>query len=166
MPVDSYKWLPRSLATFYKQMDVTREEPVPWTPLRKPLSACRVALVTTAGLYAKHLEPPFDVERERRDPFWGDPTFRTILAEIRQAEIGVSHLHIDTTDILTDVNVCFPIDRLREAAAAGRVGSVAPRHYSFMGYQMDQSVWRRETGPAVARALREDGVDCVLLTPV
>ncbi|HEX9777941.1 MAG TPA: hypothetical protein VGA63_07315, partial [Geopsychrobacteraceae bacterium] len=33
---------------------------VPWTELARPLSACRVALVTTAGIHHKD-QPPFDM---------------------------------------------------------------------------------------------------------
>jgi hypothetical protein len=37
----------------------------PWTPVAKPLSACRVALVSSAGI-ARHDQLPFDQELERR----------------------------------------------------------------------------------------------------
>jgi hypothetical protein len=40
---------------------------IPWTPLAKPLSACRMVLVSNAGI-ARHDQWPFDQERERRDP--------------------------------------------------------------------------------------------------
>ena len=51
--------------------------PIPWTPLAKPLSACRVALVSSAGI-ARHDQRPFDQELERRDPWWSDQSWRPI----------------------------------------------------------------------------------------
>lgn len=166
MPVDSFKWLPRSIAAFYQGMHVEREDPVPWTPLRRPVEHSRVAAVTTAGIFVAGDEPPFDIERERREPTWGDPTFRTVPRSVRQEQIGAAHLHINTEDLLADVNVCLPVHRLTELADRGEVGSVAPRHFSFMGFQLDNGAWRETYAPAVARLLVDDGVDCVLLTPV
>ncbi len=78
MTVDSFKFLPGSIAAYYRNLPVQREEPVPFTPLGKPLEQCRFALVTTAGIYHKGKEPPFDAEREKREPMWGDPSFRRI----------------------------------------------------------------------------------------
>ncbi|MFQ5668360.1 MAG: glycine/sarcosine/betaine reductase selenoprotein B family protein [Candidatus Binatia bacterium] len=166
MSVDSYRWLPRSIAGFYKRMHVVREEPIPWTPLTKPLAACRVAAVTTAGLYVRGQEPPFDMERERREPTWGDPTYRIIPSSVRQEEFGACHLHINNDDLLADVNIALPVHRLNALAQDGEIGSAAPRHFSFMGFQMDNTAWRERYAPEVAQHLREDAVDCVLLTPV
>lgn len=61
----------------------------------------------------------------------------------------------------------YPVDRLAELAAEGVIGSVAPRHYAFAGNQEDTLTGiRLDGGPAVARRLRDDGVDVVVLTPV
>lgn len=166
MPVDSYKWLPRSIAAYYQGMQVPHEDPIPWTPLTKPLPACRVAAVTTAGVYMRNTDPPFDTQRERREPLWGDPTYRSIPHTARQEDIGASHLHINNDDLLADINVALPVHRLEELAARGEIGSAAPHHFSFMGFQMDNSAWRTRYGPEVAARLREEAVDCVLLTPV
>ena len=51
MTVDSFKYLPRSIAAYYQTLVVQKADPIPWTPLAKPLSECRVAAVTTAGIY-------------------------------------------------------------------------------------------------------------------
>lgn len=166
MPIDSFKWMPASLAAMYQNMPVQREEPVPWTPLTKPLNRCRFALVTTAGIYVPGREPPFDAEREDREPTWGDPTYRTIPREARQAEIGACHLHINNRDILADVNIVLPLDRFRDMEEAGEIGSLAPTHYSFMGFQLNTTEWRERYAPEVAERLRQEEVDAVLLTPV
>ena len=168
MTVDSSKYLPRLIATFYQETDRQPELPIPWTPLLRPLAACRFGLVTSAGLYHQGVEPPFDVERERKEPEWGDPTFRTIPTDVQQAEIGASHLHINTGDVMTDVNVLLPIHRFRDLVEDGTIGGLAEHAYSFMGYQgfpPDTTAWQETYGPQVADELKADRVDCVLLTP-
>jgi D-proline reductase (dithiol) PrdB len=66
---------------------------------------------------------------------------------------------------MADVNVVFPIDRLREMVAEGKIGSLAPYFYSFMGAQRDVAPIKTAMAPEVAAHLLEDGVDVVLLTP-
>jgi hypothetical protein len=59
----------------------------PWTPLRKPLAESTVAFVSSAGI-ARLGDPAFDQEHERRDPWWGDPSYRLIPRGTRTAEVG------------------------------------------------------------------------------
>ncbi len=165
MAVDSFKYLPGSIANYYRNLPVQREEPVPWTPLGKPLRECRLALVTTAGIYVKGSEPPFDTEREQREPTWGDPSYRRIPRDVRQEQIGASHLHINNRDILADVNIVLPLQRLSELESEGAIGALAQTNYSFMGYQMDTGEWRQRYGPEVAALMKDEAVDAVLLTP-
>lgn len=165
MAIDSFKYLPGSIANYYRNLPVQRLEPVPFTPLAKPLDRCRFALVTTAGVYNRDTDPPFDVEREKREPMWGDPTYRRIPRDIRQEQIGVAHLHINPRDILLDVNVTLPIHRFRELEAEGVIGSLAPTSYSFMGYQTNNTQWRDRYAPEVAALMKDEAVDAVLLTP-
>jgi len=165
VPVDSFKFLPGSIAAYYRNLPVQREEPVPFTSLTKPLSRCRFALVTTAGIYHEGKEPPFDAEREKREPMWGDPTFRRISWDVPQGEIGASHLHTNNRDVLQDVNIALPVHRFAELEAEGVIGSLAATHYSFMGYQPETAEWRDRYGPECAALMKGEGVDCVLLTP-
>lgn len=165
MPVDSFKFLPRSIAAYYQGLPAQREEPIPFTPLDKPLSECRFALVTTAGIHDKTKDPPFDMEREKREPLWGDRTYRRISRDARQEDIGASHLHINNRDILQDVNIVLPVHRFLEMESEGVIGSLAPTSYSFMGYQPDTSEWRERYGREVASLMKDEAVDAVLLTP-
>jgi D-proline reductase (dithiol) PrdB len=140
--------------------------PIPWTPLAKPLAECRVALLSTAGLSMMG-DRPFDMEGERRRPTWGDPSWRRLRADATSATIEVNHLHIDTSYVLRDLDVALPLDRLRELAAEGIVGAVAPTHYSTMGYQgADTRALETESAPAIAQAMRDERVDVALLAPV
>jgi D-proline reductase (dithiol) PrdB len=168
MPVDSFKYLPRVLAAFYQMTEVKPVLPVPWAPMSRPLTECRFGLVTTGGLYHSASSPPFDLDRERQEPTWGDPSYRRIPSDIGQSEAGVSHLHLNTRDVLADINILLPVHRFQELVAQGRVGGLARSAYSFMGYQgfpPDTRCWEEDSGPQVAAGLMGQGVDCVLLTP-
>ncbi len=168
MPVDSFKFLPRLIAAFYQATEIAEQRPIPWTALPKPLHACKFGLVTSAGLYCQDVDPPFDIDKEKLTPTWGDPSFRQIPLAVPQAKIGASHLHINTADLLQDANIVLPRQRFQELAAEGIVGSVAETHYSFMGYQgypPDTSAWAKLYGPQVAAQFKAENVDCVFLTP-
>jgi len=66
---------------------------------------------------------PFDVERERREPTWGDPTLRVLPGEPSQSDIDARHLHINTSDLLIDYNISLPAQRLKELAGQGQIGA-------------------------------------------
>jgi D-proline reductase (dithiol) PrdB len=139
---------------------------IPWAPLAKPLSRCRVALLSTAGI-SRRGDPPFDMELERANPLRGDPSFRRLPADATAASVEVNHLHIDTGYVRRDLNVALPLARLAELVRGGVVGAVAPTHYSTMGYQgNDTSTLERETAPAIAAAMKSEEVDLALLAPV
>lgn len=167
MEVDSFRYLSPLIKRYYQFSVVHKELPIPFTALRRPLRECRFGLVTSGGLYATRNEPPFDQERERREPAWGDPSFRVLPVDMDPADVGVSHLHINHADVLADMNILLPIQRFQELAAEGVIGGLAPHAYSFMGYQgfpADLSGWKDVYGPAVCDRLRAEDVDCVLLT--
>jgi D-proline reductase (dithiol) PrdB len=166
--IDSFKWLPPFITAQYQALKLERAD-IPWTPLGKPIEQCRFALVTTAGLYMKGKDAPFDLERERNEPTWGDPTYRTIPRDVKQEEIGAAHLHLNNEDVLQDLNISLPVQRFLELEEQGEIGSLAPSHYSFMGFQgfpEDTTPWRDRYGPEVASRMKEDEVDAALLTPV
>lgn len=135
--------------------------PPPWTPLRKPLHESKVALVTSSGLVRK-TDKPFDLGRQE-----GDPSFRIIPSSVRPAELTFSHVSTnwDRTGFAMDINVVFPIGRLKELVDEGTIGSIAEEHYSFMGAIFNSEPLVTETAPEAGRQLREAGVDVVLLVP-
>ena len=165
--VDSFKFLPRLIATFYQMTEREPQRPIPWTAVSKPLNECKFGLVTSAGLFHQGQEPPFDTVQEKENPEWGDPTYRIIPQTIRPHEIGISHLHLNTADLARDVNIQLPIDRFQELVNDGVIGQLAANHYSFMGYQgfpPEAKAWETTYGPAVAARFKAEGVDSVLLT--
>jgi D-proline reductase (dithiol) PrdB len=165
--VDSFKYVSRLVTRYYKMTNVEAELPIPWMPLAKPLSQSRFGLVTSGGLYHKDHQAPFDLEREEREPTWGDPTFRIIPADVDPAEIGASHHHINTDHVTEDLNILLPVQRFNALAEEGRILGQADHAYSFMGYQgfpANLTGWRETYGPQVAEKLVAEEVDCVLLT--
>jgi D-proline reductase (dithiol) PrdB len=142
-----------NLLTFPAQVNDT----APFTVLQKPLGACRLAIVTTAGVH------------RRGDRLFGpgDQTYRAIPSDTPSIDIVQSHtsLGFDRTAIMRDLNISFPIDRVRELAARGELGELAPHSYSFMGAQRDAVRIEKETGPEVGRRLRDEGADIALITP-
>jgi len=146
--------------------DQPTHAPIPWTPMRKPLAESKVALLSTAGLSMKG-DTPFDMEFERRRPTRGDPSWRALRADATSDQIDANHLHIDTSYILRDLNVALPLDRLRECAQRGEIGSVAETHYSIMGYQgNDSSELVSKSAPEIAARMSSEEVDLAILAPV
>jgi len=77
--VDGFRFLPPGLAAWVRKFIPDEEFKgfIPWTPLAKPLNQTTLALVTSAGVSLK-TDPPFDMEREKREPLWGDRSYREI----------------------------------------------------------------------------------------
>jgi len=167
LKVDSYRFLPRSFRSFYEGRGpfVGEEGPV-WAPFEKRLQESRIALLTSAGLYVKKTQPSFDLERERAQPEWGDPGWRSIPATATAADLGVAHLHINDEDLLADPEIALPARLLEQFAADGVIGAAAAEHISVMGYQ-ERSLegWRDNTAGEVIARLMSQGVNGLILAP-
>ena len=77
--VDGFRFLPPGLKAWVKTF-IPEEDfkgYIPWKPLAKPLSQTVLTLVTSAGISLKS-DPPFDMDREKREAIWGDRSFRII----------------------------------------------------------------------------------------
>ncbi len=137
-------------------------DPVPWTPLAKPLSECRLGLVSTAGF----VRP----EQERFDESikGGDWSFREIPADTDASSLVDCHRSdaFDHVGITSDPNLAFPLDRVRELQEQGRIGSVNHRHLSFMGSIPAPGRLIKQSAPEAAALFVEDQVDVALLVPV
>ena len=149
--------LPETARNALLALPVDENETAPFRRPDKPLAESRVAIVTTAGVHLRS-DRPFVPS---------DPTYRRIPSDATGADLLQSHNSIgfDRTGIMADVNVVFPLDRLREMVAEQRIGSLGAFFYSFMGAQRDASAIKATTAPEVAARLLEDGVEIVLLTP-
>ncbi len=147
---------------FLKTYSWRRIEPVPWAPLRKPLREAKLALISTAGFVAPG-QVPFDDAVKG-----GDWSYREIPADTDVRELTECHRSesFDHRGIQADPNLAFPLDRVRELVAVGRLGAINRRHYSLMGSITAPGRLMKETAPAVAGALAADQVDVALLVPV
>jgi D-proline reductase (dithiol) PrdB len=130
-----------------------------FTQLQRPLSESRVALVSSAGVHLDD-QPPFHVETVA-----GDPTYRLLPDGLDLSRLRFTHTHYDTASAQDDPNVVFPLDRLHEAVAAGRIGSTSPVHIGMMGFNPDPTHIAETTAPAVAEVLGTEDVDVVVLVP-
>ena len=173
MPVRTFTtWKNRSLAMLLRYCPglgrrwargrtFTSSEHIPWTPLRKPLRDCRVALVTTGGVHLR-TQSPFDM----RNPL-GDPSFREIPAAVSPEELIITHDYYDHRDADRDMNIVFPWLRLRELVRQGLVGAISPVHLGFMGHIDGELVatLQQWTAPDAAKMLVQHQVDVALLFP-
>ncbi len=138
------------------ELDCPTFETHPWVE-GPPLNKRRVAIISMAGLHRQE-DRPFTRES-------GD-YYRIIPGDIKSNDLIMSHLSVnfDRSGFQQDWNVVFPIDRLRELAGEGVIGSVADFHYSFMGAD-DPLKWE-EQARFLAALLKKDKVDAALLIPV
>lgn len=164
--VDGFRFMPPGLKAYIGQ-NIPKEPfsgHIPWTPMKKPCREAMFSLMTSAGISMKK-DPPFDMEREKREPTWGDPTHREISREATEADIDVNHLHVRTDYVKEDMNVILPVRRFAEFEKEGIIGRLAPTCYSFYGFQLNPKVLLEETMPRVLSRMKEEGVEAVLLTP-
>ena len=129
----------------------------PFAMMRKPLRQVRLALVTTAGLHVRG-DKAFTS---------GDQTYRIIPSCTPPKDVIQTHNSIgfDRTPMYRDINISFPIDRIRELVEQGLIGSTTNNYYSFMGAQTNPKQIMNESAPAVARLLLDEGADAAILTP-
>ncbi|GAB6081809.1 glycine/sarcosine/betaine reductase selenoprotein B family protein [Desulfuromonas carbonis] len=134
---------------------------IPWTPITKPLGNCRVAVVTTSGVHHRRQRPFNMLDQE------GDPSLRVLDGATIFDDFTISHDYYDHTDAEKDLNIVLPLQRLRELAQEGIIGSVANDHFSFMGHIVGPHLetLKERTAPQLAALLRAAEVDLVLLTP-
>lgn len=132
---------------------------VPLARITKPLSECRVAFVSTAGVQP-HGTLPFDVVHPV-----GDYTFRRVPSSSRVEDLEIHQLKYPTMGANRDLNVIFPIERLRELAAEGVIGGLTENFYSFIGYNMDPERLERTLAEDIADAVSEEGADIALAAP-
>lgn len=164
--VDGFKFLPPGLRAWIKTFipDDDFNGPIPWTPVSKPLNHIILGLITSAGISLKS-DPPFDMEREKREPLWGDRSFRKIPKGTTEKDIQVNHLHINTNWIKQDINVILPLQRMEEFEKEGIIGRLAPTAYSFYGFQWQNTDFLKEAIEPISQLMKEEGVEAVLLTP-
>jgi D-proline reductase (dithiol) PrdB len=136
----------------------TVNETAPLTPLGKPVSMCRVSMLTTSGASCRGV-PGFDPDARN------DLRLDAIPSNTPGDGFEINDNYYDHRSIETDINCQFPIDRLRELAADGTIGTIAPRLWSgFMGRIYKRSAIL-EKAAEFAGELQRDGVDLLVVIP-
>ena len=137
----------------------------PWTSLHKPLADCTVTLVSSAGIHLKG-DQPFDLQRERRQPTWGDPTHREMPKTAGQDDVEYTHLHVQTSYLRQDRNVAWPVDIFLAYEREGIIGRLADTLYSIYGYMPNFNPLVKRTAPEIIARMQAQGVDVAMLFPV
>jgi D-proline reductase (dithiol) PrdB len=114
----------------------------------------RAGLVTTSGVHLRD-DRPFKLA--------SDPTFRVIPRTAEAGDLAISHQAYDRTDALRDINLVFPLPRLRELEAERAIGRVADRHYGFG--LVGRAAELVAPGQEIGRLLTRDHVDLALFVP-
>lgn len=164
--VDGFRFLPPGLKAWVRTFipDGDFKGQIPWRPMTKPLSQTTLALVTSAGISLKS-DPPFNMEREKKEIFWGDRSYRIIPRGTTEKDIEANHLHINTKYIKEDINVMLPLSRIAEFEQEGIIGCLAPSSYSFYGYQWENTDFLKEAIEPISTRMKIEAVEAVLLTP-
>jgi len=135
---------------------------VPFTPLRVPLDRARVALITTAAPFQ-----PGVGDQGPGAPYNAAAKFYAVYStsietvpDLRISHVGYDRLHTTAADI----NTYLPLTQLSDAAAAGRLGSLAPRLHGAPTNRSHRMTIETDT-PELLRRCREDGADAAVLVP-
>lgn len=159
--VQLFKRIPWLASRWAKRHQFVEGRDIPWAPLHQPVSESVIALVTTAGVHLKSHEP-FNMD----DPD-GDPTFRVIPVDAPHTDLTITHKYYDHSAADRDINVVLPLDRMHEFVAEKRIGGIGPFAYGFMGHIDGPHVrtLMEKAAPEVARRLKADRTEAVILTP-
>jgi len=135
---------------------------VPFHPLAKPLSQCRLTIITTAAPFQ-----PGKGDQGPGAPYNSAAKFFTVYSGDAAVDhdLRISHIAIDRTHTTAeDIASYFPLAELRRQAAAGRIGAVAAR---FHGLPTNRShrVTLEVDCPEVVRRSKADHVDAAILVP-
>lgn len=135
---------------------------VPFHRLNKPLSRCRVALITTAAPYQ-----PDKGDQGPRAPYNAKAKFYTVYSgdTAQDHDLRISHVAIDRTHTTAeDPGTYFPLNAMRQSAASGRIGAVASRFHGAPTNRSHRITIEVDCPEIVARCVA-DGADAAILVP-
>lgn len=137
-----------------------RNEDVPFAPMLKPASEARIALVSTAA--------PYQPDKGDQGPwsaYNADAKFTRVYSmpiepppDVRISHVGYDRKHTSAEDI----NTYFPLERMKEAAAAGRIGHLTERFYAVPTLRSQRLTIERDA-PEIVELCREDRIDAAIL---
>lgn len=134
----------------------------PFTPLRVPLARTRVGLITTAAPFQ-----PGAGDQGPGAPYNAAAKFYRVYSVSTETvpDVRISHVGYDRRHTTAaDLNTYLPLARLAEAAAAGRIGTLAPRLHGAPTNRSQRTTMETDAVELLRRC-REDAVDAVVLVP-
>lgn len=131
-------------------------DPPRLAPLRKPIAESKIGLFVSCG--AQLPEDPALGETE-------DISFRLLPRDAQLSSLVISHKTSVRKWAQQDLNVAYPIDRMKELAAEGVIGRVAHTAVSIVGSIHRFTELLEQTVPAVKQIYDSQGVDLVLCFP-
>jgi D-proline reductase (dithiol) PrdB len=154
-----------------QMLQLAEPVPLPQARLKKPLSESRIALFTTGAVALTDQEPFYPAEwsyeeavRHARTFMQRDPTLKLIPKATPNDQLRVDHIAYDLRAAQRDINVIFPLERLRTLEAQGEIGELAPNAYSFHGLTNVPRL-RDVYASQWASQLLQEGVEAAVLTP-
>ena len=138
---------------------IHKDDFVPLAKLQKPISECKLCFVSTSGVQLKG-SVPFDVVH----PI-GDYSFRRVPSNSNVDELEIHQIKYPTEGANRDINVIYPIERLRELADEGLIGGLTDNLFAFIGYNMDPDRLEATLAEDLADAIEEEGADILLAAP-
>jgi D-proline reductase (dithiol) PrdB len=134
---------------------------VPFSPLKHPLSAARITLVTTAAPYQPDKGP-----QGPRAPYNAGPKFYQVYSgdTTQDHDVRVAHVAIDRKHThMEDLNSWFPLPLMRRLAREGRF-KLAARFHGVPTNRSQRHTLGVDVPELIARC-QADGVDAALLVP-
>lgn len=134
---------------------------LPYADFNKKLKFCRVCVVTGSALYLREKHQPFAVNAVE-----GDFSYRSIPRQIFADDIEICHEYSETKYGRQDINVVFPLERLRELEEAEVIGELAERNYSIYDFIPQADRITDSLARPLGDALVNDEIDVALMLPV
>jgi len=135
---------------------------IPFTPLQKPLTKTKIALVTTAAIF-----DPAKGDQGPNAPYNGGAKFYTpYQACVEGAQkTGISHIAYDRTHSpATDEQAWLPLNALKQAAKEGVIGGVT-KHFHGLPTNRSQRVTIEKDAVLLLEALKQDQAEAAILVP-
>jgi D-proline reductase (dithiol) PrdB len=135
---------------------VRNDDVPPWTPVRKPLSGSRVALVASGGVHLREQEPFH---------FRNDVSHREIPFDAPAGRLDVAHFGYDTRDARRDPGCVLPTPALRALREQGVIGGLPAHALSFMGGIYSARLVRDDLAPRLRDLVLRQQADLAYLVP-
>lgn len=135
---------------------------VPFAPLSKALSDCRLALVTTAA--------PFQPDKGDQGPgapYNGAAKFHTVYAlpSNNEPDLRISHISYDRDHTTAeDMKTWFPLAQMKRLVAAGEIAGLTENFYGVPTNRSQRTTLERDA-PEILKRMQRERADAAVLVP-